>query len=68
MGVVVALPRPGGGTTMDPGHANRVRWYMDPGRWITWCRARGLDVYGMPGEEFAGPRADERGEEEGDGR
>ena len=45
--------------------ANRVREMMGFQRWLTWCRARGLDVYGAPGEEFAGPRPVVDADEEG---
>ena len=56
MGEVVALGQGRGRLSTTPEHANKVREYMGLERWVAWCRARGLDVYGAPGEEFAGPR------------
>lgn len=46
--------------------AESVRHYVGDERWKRWCRENGLDVYGMPGDEFAGPPAPPRpdGEDE----
>ena len=35
--------------------ARVMQGVLAPDEWRRWCRRHGLDVYGVPGEEFAGP-------------
>ena len=51
------------GVTMTPRVANALRVDMDFGQWRRLVRRHGLDVYGSPGEEFAGPSTEVRDED-----
>ena len=37
------------------GEARVMQGVLAPDEWRRWVRRHGLEVYGMPGEEFAGP-------------